>query len=67
MSFSGWVGIHHSLEWLLVELFKHMGILTEENLRMVGLGGMRNICLRSTSEQAILAINEVAEKISNCL
>ena len=52
----GWVSFHHSLQWLLAELFKHVDILTEENLQTVGLGTVRDICLRNASEQAILTI-----------
>lgn len=52
----GWVSFHHSLQWLLAELFKHVDILTEENLRTVGLGSVRDVCLRNASEQAILTI-----------
>ena len=52
----GWVSFHHSLPWLLAELFKSVDILTEENLRTVGLGSIRDICLRNASEQAVLTI-----------
>jgi len=52
----GWVSFHNSLQWLLAELFKHVDILTEENLRTVGSGSVRDICLRNASEQAILTI-----------
>jgi len=52
----GWVSFHNSLQWLLAELFRHVDILTEENLRTVGSGNVRDICLRNASEQAILTI-----------
>lgn len=52
----GWVSFHHSLQWLLAELFKHVDILTEENLQTIGLGNVRDVCLRNASEQAILTI-----------
>jgi E3 ubiquitin-protein ligase UBR1 len=32
----GWVSFHHTLHWLLAELCKHVGLLTEEKLRAVG-------------------------------
>ncbi|KAF9777782.1 hypothetical protein BJ322DRAFT_519849 [Thelephora terrestris] len=51
-----WVSFHHSSQWLLAELFMHVDILTEENLQTVGLGNVRDICLRNASEQAILTI-----------
>jgi E3 ubiquitin-protein ligase UBR1 len=52
----GWVSFHHSLQWLLAELFKHIDILTVENLKQIGLTGIRDICLRNASEQALLTI-----------
>lgn len=52
----GWVSFHHSLHWLLAELFKHVGLLTEEGLASVGLSSVRDIFLRKASEQAILTI-----------
>ncbi|OSX68023.1 hypothetical protein POSPLADRAFT_1129207 [Postia placenta MAD-698-R-SB12] len=52
----GWVSFHHSLQWLLAELFKHVDILSEESLREIGLSSLRDVCLRNASEQAILTI-----------
>ena len=54
----GWVSFKHLLQWLLAELLKHMDILTEGNLRTVGLGSIRDICLRNAIiiEQAIWTI-----------
>ena len=33
----GWISFHHSLHWLLAELFKHMDLLSEDSLREIGL------------------------------
>jgi E3 ubiquitin-protein ligase UBR1 len=52
----GWVSFHHSLQWLLAELFKHIDILTEDNLKEIGLSSIRDVCLRNASEQAVLTI-----------
>ncbi|THH31562.1 hypothetical protein EUX98_g2617 [Antrodiella citrinella] len=52
----GWVSFHHSLQWLLAELFKHVDILSEESLQEVGLSSIREVCLRNASVQAIQTI-----------
>jgi E3 ubiquitin-protein ligase UBR1 len=52
----GWVSFHHSLQWLLAELFKHVDTLSERSLSEVGLRSIRDILLRSTSEKAVLTI-----------
>lgn len=52
----GWVSFHHSLQWLLAELFKHVDILDEVQLREVGLSSLREVCLRNASVQAIQTI-----------
>jgi E3 ubiquitin-protein ligase UBR1 len=52
----GWVSFHHSLHWLLAELFKHVDILNEDSLREVGLSSVRDIVLRAASERAILTV-----------
>lgn len=52
----GWVSFHHSLHWLLAELFKHVDLLSEESLREVGLSSVRDVILRHASEQAILTV-----------
>ena len=52
----GWVSFHHSLHWLLAELFKHVDLLSEDSLREVGLSSVRDIILRHASEQAILTV-----------
>lgn len=52
----GWVSFHHSLHWLLAELFKHVDMLTDECLQTVGMSSVRDILLRHASEQAILTI-----------
>ncbi|CCL98937.1 uncharacterized protein FIBRA_00944 [Fibroporia radiculosa] len=52
----GYVSFHHSLQWLLAELLKHVDILSEHSLRELGLASLRDVCLRNASEQAILTI-----------
>ncbi|TFK38761.1 hypothetical protein BDQ12DRAFT_99504 [Crucibulum laeve] len=52
----GWVSFHHSLHWLLAELFKHVDHLSEEALSQVGLTSVRDIIMRHASEQAILTV-----------
>jgi E3 ubiquitin-protein ligase UBR1 len=52
----GWVSFHHSLHWLLAELFKHVNRLTEPSLAEIGLTSVRDIILRHASEQAILTV-----------
>ncbi|OCH94170.1 hypothetical protein OBBRIDRAFT_884943 [Obba rivulosa] len=52
----GWVSFHHSLQWLLAELIKHVDILSEDSLREIGLSSLRDVCLRNASEQAVLTI-----------
>jgi hypothetical protein len=52
----GWVSFHHALLWLLAELCKHVGWLTEEKLRAVGVqGGLKGVFLRM-DEQAMLNV-----------
>ena len=52
----GYVSFHHSLQWLLAELFKHVDLLDDDHLREVGFGSLRDVCLRNASEQAIQTI-----------
>ncbi|KAJ3717872.1 hypothetical protein C8R42DRAFT_724075 [Lentinula raphanica] len=54
----GWVSFHHSLHWLLAELFKHVDILETGRLsREVGAeGGIRDVVLRMASEHAVLTV-----------
>ncbi|KAJ6605368.1 hypothetical protein DFH09DRAFT_203423 [Mycena vulgaris] len=52
----GWVSFHHSLHWLLAELFKHVGRLDDEALREVGYSSVRDVIVRQASEQAILTV-----------
>ncbi|PCH33185.1 hypothetical protein WOLCODRAFT_111408 [Wolfiporia cocos MD-104 SS10] len=52
----GWVSFHHSLQWLLAELFKHVDILSDEALEEIGYSSLREVCLRNASEEAILTI-----------
>jgi hypothetical protein len=53
---AGWVSFHHSLHWLLAELFKHVDILSEDSLKEVGLSSVREIVLRNASERAMLTV-----------
>ena len=52
----GWVSFHHSLHWLLAELFKHVDLLSDGSLNEVGLGGLKDVVLRNASEQAWLTV-----------
>ncbi|KAH9982124.1 hypothetical protein BGW80DRAFT_1247094 [Lactifluus volemus] len=52
----GWVSFHHSLQWLLAELFKHVDTLSEQSLSEVGLRSIREILLRNTNEKVVLTI-----------
>jgi len=52
----GWVSFHHSLHWLLAELFKHVDLLTESSLKQIGFTSLREVLVESASEQAILTI-----------
>ncbi|KAJ7461265.1 hypothetical protein B0H11DRAFT_2285848 [Mycena galericulata] len=52
----GWVSFHHSLHWLLAELFKHVDRLDEESLGEIGYASVRDIIVRQASEQAILTV-----------
>lgn len=52
----GWVSFHHSLHWLLAELFKHIDLLTEHSLSKVGLRNIRDVLLQRANDKAILTI-----------
>ncbi|KAG5643045.1 hypothetical protein DXG03_001623 [Asterophora parasitica] len=52
----GWVSFHHSLHWLLAELFKHINLLTEESLAEVGLTSIRDVLLQTANDRAILTV-----------
>ena len=52
----GSVSFHHSLQWLLAELFKHIDTLDESQLQTVGLSSIRDVCLRNASVQAVQTI-----------
>jgi E3 ubiquitin-protein ligase UBR1 len=52
----GWVSFHHSLQWLLAELFKHIDLLDEESLKTMGMRSIKDILLRNASERAILTL-----------
>ncbi|KAM5534387.1 hypothetical protein V8D89_011980 [Ganoderma adspersum] len=52
----GSISFHHSLQWLLAELFKHVDILDESLLKTVGLQSLRDVCLGKASEEAMLTI-----------
>ncbi|KIO33562.1 hypothetical protein M407DRAFT_231664 [Tulasnella calospora MUT 4182] len=53
---SQWVSFHHSLHWLLAELFKHVHLLTGEKLRDIGFKSLREVILRNASERAMLTV-----------
>lgn len=52
----GWVSFHHSLHWLLAELFKHVDILSENSLQEVGMSTIKDIILRNASDKAMLTV-----------
>jgi E3 ubiquitin-protein ligase UBR1 len=52
----GWVSFHHSLHWLLAELFKHVDLLDEEAITLAGLGTLRDVIHRQKPETDILGI-----------
>ncbi|KAJ8518930.1 hypothetical protein ONZ45_g4061 [Pleurotus djamor] len=52
----GWVSFHHPLHWLLAELFKHVGVLSEEHLLPLGGSTIRDVLGIHASEQAILTV-----------
>lgn len=53
----GWVSFHHSLHWLLAELFKHVDMLDEEKLRAeTGDESLSSLMLKIASPQAMLTL-----------
>lgn len=52
----GSISFHHSLQWLLAELFKHVDILDEEKLRAAEYSSLRDVCLRHVNEDALLTV-----------
>ncbi|KIY52668.1 hypothetical protein FISHEDRAFT_34734 [Fistulina hepatica ATCC 64428] len=52
----GRVSFHNSLHWLLVELFKHVDLLSEEALASDSLGSLREVVLKYANESAVLTI-----------
>ena len=39
----GWISFHHSLHWLLAELLKHVELISDDALKMIGLGSFREV------------------------
>ena len=52
----GPISFHHSLQWLLAELFKHIDVLDEEPLRAAGYDSLKDVCMRHVSEEALLTV-----------
>jgi E3 ubiquitin-protein ligase UBR1 len=52
----GWVSFHHSLHWLLAELFKHVHLLNQDRLKEVGQSSVQDVVLRNTNEKAIQTV-----------
>ncbi|KAH9850612.1 hypothetical protein C2E23DRAFT_734790 [Lenzites betulinus] len=52
----GYISFHHSLQWLLAELFKHVDTLDEEPLRTAHYSSLRDVCLRHVNEDAMLTV-----------
>lgn len=53
---TGWVSFHHALHWLLAELFKHVDTLSSESLHGIGMRSLRDVVLRTGSEQDFLIL-----------
>ncbi len=68
---TGWISFHHSLHWLLAELFKHVDLLTSEHLLPLvgGVGSLRDLILRHGVESflTILDFPLRGKVLSNCL
>ena len=52
----GWVSFHHSLHWLLAELFKPVDLLSDEHLAEAGFASVRDVIVRHASERAVLTV-----------
>ncbi|KAH9891170.1 hypothetical protein C8Q73DRAFT_703209 [Cubamyces lactineus] len=52
----GSISFHHSLQWLLAELFKHIDVLDEQPLHAAGYDSLRDVCMRHVSEEALLTV-----------
>ncbi|KAG6810828.1 hypothetical protein H0H92_010152 [Tricholoma furcatifolium] len=52
----GWVSFHHSLHWLLAELFKHVDLLSDESLANIGIRSMCDVLLQQVNDRAVLTI-----------
>ena len=52
----GWVSFHHSLHWLLAELFKHVDILSTPSLHTLGFYKPRDFLLARYSEEGLMTV-----------
>ncbi|KAI0045753.1 hypothetical protein FA95DRAFT_93210 [Auriscalpium vulgare] len=52
----GWVSFHHSLQWLLAELFKHIDILDDQVVHDQGYTSFRELMLHDVNEKVMLSI-----------
>ena len=52
----GCVSFHHSLHWLLTELLKNVGILSEAPLNRAGLASVWDLFMRTATEDTILTL-----------
>ncbi|TDL22308.1 hypothetical protein BD410DRAFT_256866 [Rickenella mellea] len=52
----GWISFHHSLHWLLAELFKHVDLLDDDTLKEAGFDNIRQVILRNASDPAVLTL-----------
>lgn len=52
----GWVSFHHSLHWLLAELFKHVNLLSDEALQPYGYVSMLDSIRNTYSMDDILGL-----------
>ncbi|KDQ17558.1 hypothetical protein BOTBODRAFT_185706 [Botryobasidium botryosum FD-172 SS1] len=53
---TGWVSFHHSLHWLLAELFKHVDLLRDEALSEIGYRNLSDVITRNIRDQAFLIV-----------
>ncbi|KAF8992917.1 hypothetical protein BDQ17DRAFT_1432049 [Cyathus striatus] len=52
----GWVSFHHSLHWLLAELFKHVDKLGPDALKSIGLADLKEFIFSYVNEHAMMGI-----------
>ena len=64
----GWISFHHSLHWLLAELLKHVELISDEALKMIGLGSFREVINDSgVIEPGVLTLIDYPLRGTTCL